>query len=64
MISARPVTEASGMPAAIDLEATRMSGSIPQCSQANILPVRPNPVCTSSAITRMPYLRQMLTRIG
>src|SRR5882672_10566627 len=61
MISARPVIEDNGRPAAIDFEAIRMSGSIPQCSQAHIFPVRPNPVCTSSAITRMSYLRQMLT---
>ena len=64
MTSARPVIEDNGRPAAIDLEAIRMSGSIFQCSQAHIFPVRPNPVCTSSAITRMLYLRQMFTRIG
>ena len=32
----------------------RMSGTTSQCSTANILPVRPMPVCTSSAISSTP----------
>ena len=31
-----------------------MSGSTPECSIANIFPVRPMPDCTSSTTSRMP----------
>ena len=31
-----------------------MSGRTPQCSAANILPVRPMPLCTSSKMSRIP----------
>src|SRR5215469_2905492 len=61
MISARPVTAASGSPPARDFAETRMSGSIPYRSLANKTPVRPNPDCTSSAMKRMPYLWQSST---
>ena len=36
---------------------TRMSGSTSQCRTANISPVRPKPVWTSSAMRRMPCWR-------
>ena len=36
-----------------------MSGTTPQCSIPNHLPVRPKPVITSSAISRIPYLSQI-----
>ena len=39
------------------LAMTRMSGSTSQCWTANISPVRPNPVWTSSAMSRMPCWR-------
>ena len=51
---ARPVTADSGKPPASDLALTTMSGAQGQRSQANHVPVRPAPVCTSSAISRMP----------
>ena len=37
-----------GMPEAMPLAMQTTSGSMPQCSIANILPVRPMPDCTSS----------------
>ena len=40
MISARPSTPESGRPAATDLAITIRSGSIPNCSMANVVPVR------------------------
>ena len=36
------------------LATTVMSGTTPQCSVANIRPVRPNPVITSSQMSRTP----------
>ena len=36
-----------------------MSGTSPKRSQANMAPVRAKPVCTSSAISTMPYLSQV-----
>ena len=36
------------------LATVMMSGVMPQCSQANILPVRPKPVMTSSAMSKHP----------
>ena len=36
------------------LAVVMMSGSIPECSTASILPVLPKPVCTSSTIITMP----------
>ena len=41
-----------------DLDSSTMSGSMPQCSQARKRPVRPNPVWISSAMNKVPYLRQ------
>ena len=41
------------------LAVVKMSGFTPQCSMANILPVLPNPVMTSSQIIRTPCLSQM-----
>ena len=37
-----------------------MSGSTPQCCRPNILPVRPNPVMTSSETSKTSYLSQIL----
>ena len=54
MISARPVTAASGKPPAIPFAVMIMSGTTFSCSTANIFPVRAKPVCTSSAIKIIP----------
>src|SRR5438132_11078291 len=59
MISARPVTAAMGMPPPRDFAMVIKSGSMPKCSEANHLPVRAKPDCTSSAIKRIPCLPQM-----
>src|SRR5216684_168989 len=59
MISARPVTAAMGMPPPRDFAMVMRSGSMPKCSEANHFPVRAKPDCTSSAMKRMPCLRQM-----
>ena len=48
----------SGIPLAIPLPESRMSGSTPKCSTAHILPVRPIPDWTSSQISRMPCRSQ------
>ena len=40
----------SGIPLAMPLPASKMSGSTPKCSTAHIVPVRPMPDCTSSQI--------------
>ncbi len=45
----------SGMPDAIPLAASTTSGTTPVCSAANILPVRPMPLWTSSNTRRMPW---------
>ena len=50
----------SGMPEAMPLAVSRMSGSTPQCSTAHIFPVRPAPDWISSAMSRMPWRSQML----
>ena len=57
MSSARARIPDSGSPDAMPLAMTRMSGSTSQCWTANISPVRPNPVWTSSAMSRMPCWR-------
>jgi hypothetical protein len=44
----------SGIPEAIPFARQMMSGSIPQCSIANILPVLPMPDWTSSTMYKMP----------
>jgi len=64
IISARPVTAASGRPPAIPLAVVIKSGTIPSSSQANIWPVLAKPVWTSSATKRMPFSLQNLTRPG
>jgi len=43
-----------GMPLAMPLAMQTMSGCTPECSMAHHLPVRPIPLCTSSATSRMP----------
>jgi hypothetical protein len=58
MISARPVTAASGSPPAIPFAVVIRSGTTRSWSQANQSPVRQNPVWISSAISRMPCSRQ------
>ena len=58
MISARPITPESGRPAAIDFATVTRSGSTSKCSIANIRPVRPKPVCTSSATRTIPWRSQ------
>src|SRR5229473_3045185 len=58
MISARPVTAASGSPPAIPLAVVTRSGTTPSWSEANQSPVRQNPVWISSAMSRMPCSRQ------
>ena len=49
---ARRIAEAAWVPLVSPLEVTRMSGLSAQVSLANIGPVRPNPVATSSATRR------------
>ena len=48
-----------GMPLAMPLAEVIMSGSMPDFSPAHQLPVRPMPDCTSSAMSMMPWRRQM-----
>ena len=62
--SALPVTAASGRPPAIPLAVVIRSGTIDSSSQANIWPVLAKPVCTSSAIKRIPFSLQNLLRPG
>ena len=59
MISALLRVTPSGMPLAIPLAIVMMSGSTPVCCTAHHLPVRPQPACTSSQISRMPCVSQM-----
>ena len=59
MISARPSTPESGRPAAIDFATVIRSGSTPKCSIAKNRPVRPKPVCTSSATSTIPCSSQI-----
>ncbi len=48
------MTAASGAyPPVKPFAAMTTSGSMPQCSKANRRPVRPNPVMTSSMMSRM-----------
>src|SRR5258705_138053 len=54
MIVARPVTPESGKPPPKPLAVVITSGTTPECSMENILPVRAMPPCTSSAIITMP----------
>ena len=64
MISARPVTPASGSPSAMPLAVTIRSGSMPSCSHANIAPVRAKPVCTSSAMNTTSFFRHQSSSAG
>src|SRR6478736_4550895 len=61
MISARPVTAASGMPPAIPLAVVMRSGTMPKRSLANIAPVRAKPVWISSAMKTTPFARHQST---
>jgi hypothetical protein len=54
MISARPVTAASGRPPAMPLAVVIRSGTMPSSSQANHWPVRQKPDWISSATKTMP----------
>ena len=54
MISARPVSAASGRPPPSAFAVVTRSGTIPSCSLANQAPVRQKPVCTSSAMNTTP----------
>src|ERR1700733_3007197 len=54
MMVARPVTPDSGKPPPSPLATVMRSGTTPECSMENILPVRAMPPCTSSAIITMP----------
>ena len=56
--SARPVTPPSGSPPAMPLAVVTRSGTNPSYGLANHSPVRPKPVCTSSATTRIPCAAQ------
>jgi len=58
LISVRAIIAPSGIPLAIPLAAQRISGSMPQCSLANIFPVRPKPDWISSTTSSIPCLRQ------
>ncbi len=62
MISARPVTAASGRPPAIPFAVVIRSGTTPSWSQANQSPVRQKPVWISSAMNRMPCSRHQSAR--
>ena len=64
MISARPVTADSGRPPAMPLAMTIRSGTTDSCSLANMSPVRPKPVCTSSAMNTIPFSRQNAANAG
>jgi hypothetical protein len=43
-----------GMPLPSPLAMTMTSGTMPAWSKPKNLPVRPNPLCTSSTISKMP----------
>ena len=61
--SALAIMADSGTPAAMDFAVAIISGSTPasfQYSDANIRPVRQNPDCTSSAISKIPLSSQIL----
>ncbi len=54
----------SGIPEAIPLAITTMSGRASYQSVAHIRPVRPMPDCTSSAMSRMPWRSATSRRAG
>src|SRR6266498_5678808 len=60
----RAMQAPSGKPEAIPLAEVIISGSTPKCSIAHHFPVRPMPLCTSSAINRMPYLSHNFRKAG
>ena len=65
IISSRATMALMGIPAAMDLAVAKMSGWTPasaQYSVANIRPVRQKPLCTSSAMRRMPWSSQTFRR--
>src|SRR5580692_11266145 len=64
IISARPVTPASGSPPAMPLAVVIRSGTTPSWSTANQLPVRQNPDWISSATNTIPLARQYAARPG
>ena len=53
-----PITAARGKPAASDFAITSKSGSRPSRPHETCVRPGPNPVCTSSAMTRMPWVRR------
>ena len=57
--SVASVADSGRYPPVRPLARQRMSGSTPSCSQANIFPVRPKPVATSSTISSTPWRRAM-----
>ncbi len=64
MISARPVTPASGRPPAIPLAVVIRSGTTPSWSHANRSPVRANPLWISSATNRTPLAEHQSASAG
>ena len=64
MISARPVTAASGMPPAMPLADNSRSGTSPKCSLAKYLPVRAMPLWISSAMNTTPFAVHHSCRAG
>ena len=54
--SERATVAPSGRPLAMPFATAKMSGTASKCSAAHILPVRPMPDCTSSKISRMPFV--------
>ena len=61
---ARATIAPRGRPLAIPLARQTMSPATPQCSEANILPVRPMPLWTSSKTSRTPCSSQSRRRPG
>ena len=61
---ARATIAPKGKPLAIPLARQTMSPATPQCSEANILPVRPIPLCTSSKTSKTPCSSQRRRRPG
>ncbi len=55
MISARPVTPASGSPPAMPFALSTMSGTSPKCVLAKYSPVRAIPLWISSAMNTIPF---------
>ena len=64
MTSARAIIAPTGMPEPMPFAVSRMSGSTSQCWMAHILPVRPAPDWTSSAMSRIPWRSHSSRRRG